>query len=279
MTDTTVEAQAPDTEAPEYVAATFSGSLFFLMLESDVDLSPWVPYPLQLVDPHKFFVKVYQLRMRPKPGAPRSPAFSQYTQACVTVLAAPPGQEPGHHNLVLWEEREWSITPDQIGWRKKLASVDTTFLFPTDDRFDADEGTDEYQADVHLDGKPLMTLRANLDGSTGEADPGVSGGFFAVSFDDDGDPLLGTASATVNRVDVANLILTPPTTGTGSVEFFESTTYEPGENALVRALNAAKVTGAAMRNVGWTRAAPAPQFFHFGPEVDAAAEAEGKATA
>jgi Acetoacetate decarboxylase (ADC) len=235
-----------------FVPTTFSGSVLFVMLASPVDLSPWVAHPLQLVDPHHVFLKVYRLRTRPVPGAPKPPAYSQYTQACITVLAAPPGHEPGQHNLVLWEEREWTIGPDQIGWHKKLVDIEVADASP------------EYLVDVHVGGRPLLSVRASLDGTPGVADPGIAGGFFGVTYDDESE-----RSGVVSRVDVADLVLTEPVTGTGSVELVESSTYEPEENALVRALQSATVTGVALRTVKWTRADPAPAFFPFAAAVQA----------
>ncbi len=87
------------------------------------ELRPLVPAAFELLAPRRAFLKVYELKFGAFGQPYLRPAFSQYRQVCVTVLAAPRGQEPMHVNLFMWEERGWSMQGGGGGasWNKKLA--------------------------------------------------------------------------------------------------------------------------------------------------------------
>ncbi len=250
-----------DPPTPYAVPHIFSGRVCFVMVRTDADLRPFVPYPLVPADDHRAFLKVYQLKYRPVGGRPKPPGFSQYLQVCLCVLAAPPGEPMGHYNLMLWELREWSLGGSEpYGWRKKLASVEVTSLFPTPDRYDVDDGTDWYQAEVHQFGRPIVELRAELSGG-GCPDPGLAAGFYSVRYRDDGSPIDQTATAEVTRITVEEPYLGPPISGQGSLRILPGIGYSPEEVAMLDAFADLEVEGVVLRDIGWRRDAPQSQTF------------------
>lgn len=60
------------------------------VFETDVNLSEFVPEPLQVRDLHHGLIKAYHLRLRQEPDPVQRPKYSRYRQVCVTVAAAPP---------------------------------------------------------------------------------------------------------------------------------------------------------------------------------------------
>ncbi len=246
---------------PYAVPHIFSGRVCFVMVRTEADLTPFVPYPLVPGDDHRAFLKVYQLKYRPVGSVPKPPAFSQYLQVCLCVLAAPPGEPLGHYNLLLWELREWSLGgAEPFGWRKKLASIEVTSLFPTPDRYDVDEGTNVYQAEVHQFGRPIVELRADLSGG-GVPDPGLAAGFYSVRYRDDGVPARRTATSEVTRITVEDPFLGPPVSGLGDLRITPGVGYSPEEVEMLDAFSALEVEGVVLRDIGWRRDAPQSQTF------------------
>jgi hypothetical protein len=232
----------------------YTGTIGFVMVRTESELRRFVPYPLELVDAHRAFVKIYQLKRRPLHGEPLPPAYSQYLQVCLCVRASPPGHETGHYNLMVWEMRDWTMPAEPHGARKKFASIETTVTFPDADRYDRDRDSDDYQCDVRELGDPVLRLTAHLDG-IGVDDPGVSGGFYRVRYFDDGDPRVGSASAQVTRIDVEDVYLGQATKGVGELELRPGPGYSPEEIAMFDAFAPGSITieGVTLRDVGWIR--------------------------
>ena len=223
----------------------YTGRVLYVMFETDADVNAWLPPPLRAVDPHEAFLKIYQLKRRPEHGAPLPPAFSQYHEACVTVLAAPPGEPARHYNLFMWVDRDWATykAREVLGWPKKLATIDITETFPTPDRYDHDAEVATFSAAVSRYGYPLMHINATLDPDA-DPQPGPPfNGFYTVRHLPAA--LDGDSVSELLVIETRDAWFGEGTSGEAEVQFFGA----PDEELDL--LGRPRVTGCVLRDVGW----------------------------
>ena len=242
-------------------ADRYTGRVLYVTFRTAADLSAWLPAPLAAADPHAGFLKLYELKRRPEIGAPLPPAFSQYHEACVTVLAAPPGEVTRHYNLFMWVSHDWAIYKARaaLGWPKKIATIAMTRTYPAPDRYDQDEGSLTFAVDVSRYGYPILSVRARLDPHAPEQ-PGVPfNGFYTVRHIPaplDGDEDLRELLVIETRDGWAG----PAVYGSAEVTLRDA----PDEELSL--LGTLQVNGCWLRDVGWVLPAwPARRLMHLPP--------------
>jgi hypothetical protein len=223
----------------------YTGRVLYMTFRTGADLSRWLPPPLETPDPHAGFIKLYELKRRPEDGPALPPAFSQYHEACVTVLAAPPGEDPRHYNLFMWVDRDWATykARETFGWPKKLADIDITRTYRSDDRYDRDEGTSIFSAEVVRHGYPILRVTAELDPAADPQQVPPFNGFYTVRHlpaSVGGEPL-----RELLVIETRDGWFGPGTYGTGRAEVFDAPDEELGLLAPI------EITGCVLRDVGW----------------------------
>ena len=226
-------------------AERYTGRVLYVTFRTETDLSAWLPPPLVPADPHEGFVKIYQLKRRPEHGDPLPPNFSQYNEACVTVLAGPPGEQARHYNLFMWVDRDWALykAREALGWPKKLADIHITDTFPSDERYDLDEGTARYEADMSRWGYRVMGVRAELDPAAPAQPAPPFNGFYTARHVPA--PIGGQPISELLVIEPRDGWFRPGVYGTADIEFFDA----PDEELSL--LGPVEVTGCVLREVGW----------------------------
>lgn len=226
-------------------ADRYSGRVLYVTFRTGVDLEQWLPPALRAADPHIGFLKLYELKRRPENGAALPPGFSQYHEACVTVLAAPPGEIDRHYNLFMWVDKDWATykAREALGWPKKYASIDITSTYPAGDRYDTDAGTAAFSADVSRYGYPLIKVRATLDPDAGAQPAPPFNGFYTVRHIPA--PIGGEAVRELLAIETRDGWFGPGVFGSATIEFLDAPDEELGR------LGQVEVTGCVLRDVGW----------------------------
>lgn len=223
----------------------YTGRVLYVTFKTDVDLAAWLPPPLEPVNPHEGFIKVYELKRRPETGDPLPPNFSQYNEVCVTVLAAPPGEIPRHYNLFMWVDHDWALykAREAFGWPKKLADIHLTAAYPGDERYDLDEGTSQFNADMSRWGYHVMSVRAVLDPEAPPQPAPPFNGFYTVRHFPG--PEGGHDTSEVLVIETRDGWFRGGTYGTATIDLYDA----PDEE--LSALGPVEVTGCVLREVGW----------------------------
>lgn len=226
-------------------ADRYTGRVLYVTFQTPVDVGRWLPPPLVPVDRNQAFLKLYELKRRPEHGPPLDPSFSQYHEACVTVLAAPPGEPARHYNLFMWVDRDWATykAREALGWPKKLANIDITATYPDSTRYDRDQGSDRFSADVVRHGFPLIRVRATLDPAAPHQPAPPFNGFYTVRHLPA--PIGGSAIAELLVIETRDGVFGPGVYGTATVELGDA----PDEELSI--LGPVEVTGCVLRDVGW----------------------------
>jgi hypothetical protein len=229
----------------QMTADRYTGRVLYVTFRTEVDLSAWLPPPLQAADRHVGFIKAYSLKRRPEHGEPLPPSFSQYHEACVTVLAGPPGETPRHYNLFMWVDRDWATykAREALGWPKKLATIDLTETFPSSQRYDHDEGTSRFEVAVVRYGHPILGIKAHLDPGAEPQPVPPFNGFFTVRHQPAS--LGGEPVRELLVIETRDGWFGPGTFGTAEVSFGDA----PDEELSL--LGRPEVTGCVLRDVGW----------------------------
>jgi hypothetical protein len=168
------------TEAAPPQQMRFCGKLMQAWFRTPLDLSELLPAGLEVDDPHRAFVKVYELKSR-RIGAPMlAPGFSQYKQVCVSVLTTPTGAagegRPARHtNLFMWEARGWAMGTGGLGWNKKFADIEITQLWPVEERYREPGEAVPYRVDVRDQDAALMVFDGLIDGAPRVEPPPLNG--------------------------------------------------------------------------------------------------------
>ena len=223
----------------------YTGRVLYVSFRTETDLSAWVPEPLIVSDPHVGFLKIYELKRRPETGPAPAPNFSQYREVCVTVLAGPAGEEARHYNLFMWVDRDWALykAREAFGWPKKLADIHLTATYPGDGRYDLDDGTNNFAADMSRWGYQIMAVRAQLNPDAQAQPTPPFNGFYTVRRLPG--PVGGEPISEVLVIETRDGWFRGGTYGTAEIEFFNA----PDEE--LAALGPAEVTGCVLRDVGW----------------------------
>lgn len=250
-------------------ADRYTGRVLYVTFRTEADLSKWLPPPLAMDDPHEGFLKIYDLKRRPENGQPYPPAFSQYREACVTVLTAPPGEIARHYNLFMWVTHDWAVYKARaaFGWPKKLANIELTSTFPGDAGYDADTAVDRYDVDVDRYGYPILRVRARLDPGLPEQEARPFAGFYTVRHIpapvDGGD-------------DIRELLVVEPRDGWFGKAVWGEAEIELGDapDEELGVLSPAQATGCVLRDTGWVLPAwPARRLMKLEPfPIDAGAD-------
>lgn len=227
-------------------ADRYTGRVLYVTFRTTADLSQWLPPPLQIDDPHEGFLKLYELKRRPEDGQPYPPAFSQYYEACIAVLAAPPGETLRHYNLFMWVSHDWAMykARSAFGWPKKMANINMTSTYPDDEGYDRDRDISEFNIDVDRYGYQIMRIRARLDATAPPKEKKPFNGFYTVRHIpapiDGGD-------------DVRELLVIEPRDGWFANEVWGEATVEFGSapDEELDLLGAVEVTGCVLRDTGW----------------------------
>ncbi|MDH3247675.1 MAG: acetoacetate decarboxylase family protein [Acidimicrobiia bacterium] len=223
----------------------YTGRVLYVTFRTDADLAAWVPPPLEPVDPHEGFIKIYELKRRPEHGEALPPNFSQYNEVCVTVLAAPPGEPARHYNIFMWVDHDWALykAREAFGWPKKLADIHLTATYPGDDRYDLDDGTTRFNADMSRWGYQVMKVRAELDpAAPAQPSPPFNGFYTARHIPG---PVGGEEISEILVIETRDGWFRGGTFGTATVEFGDA----PDEE--LTQLGRIEVTGCVLREVGW----------------------------
>lgn len=226
-------------------AERYTGRVLYVSFRTDVDLSAWLPPPLVAADPHEAFLKIYDLKRRPEFGEPLPPNFSQYREVCVTVLAGPPGEVARHYNLFMWVDRDWALykAREAFGWPKKLADIHVSAAYPGDDRYDLDDGTSAFNADMSRWGYQTLSVRAKLDPAAPAQPTPPFNGFYTIRHIPG--PVDGDDIRELLVIETRDGWFRNGTYGTAEIEFGNA----PDEE--LASLGAPTVTGCVLREVGW----------------------------
>lgn len=238
----------PTDPAPMTVVLT--GRIFQAVFKTDVDLGQFVPAPLEVPDPHHGLVKVYQLRMR-REGSPQPlPKYSQYKQVCLTVAAAPRALPTMHYNLLLWDDRDWAaVGPTPFGWRKKVADIELSWVFPGSGRFDRDPGFTRFDTEIYRYGDPIMRLESFLNAGSLQFEEPPFGGFYSVHKSNDEGVVPRVSEALVFDLDFEDLAFGSG----GTVKLSAVPDDPPAEADLMTKIGEAEIVGCSLRNVFWRR--------------------------
>ncbi len=226
-------------------ADRYTGRVLYVTFRAEADLSKWIPPPLQAVDPHQGFIKVYSLKRRPEHGQPLPPNFSQYNEVCLTVMANLPGEPTRQYNIFMWVDRDWAFykAREVFGWPKKLADIRLTTTYPGKGRYDLDEGVSRFDADISRWGYRVMGIRAELDpGAPPQPTPPFRGFYTARHIPG---PQGGNDIAEVLVIETRDGWFGSGVYGTAEVDFFDA----PDEE--LSTLGQVEVTGCVLREVGW----------------------------
>jgi hypothetical protein len=227
-------------------ADRYVGRVLYVTFRTETNLSAWLPPPLEMNDVHAGFLKIYDLKRRPEHGPPYPPGYSQYHEACVTVMAAPPGQPARHYNLFMWVTHDWAMYKARaaLGWPKKLANIAMTRTFPSDTRYDRDEASNQFNVDVDRYGYPIINIRAELDSAAPPQTNPPFNGFYSVRHI----PAPQNASDDIREllvIETRDGWVGESTYGNAEVRFGDA----PDEE--LAALGRVQVTGCALRDTGW----------------------------
>lgn len=242
-------------------ADRYTGRVLYVTFRTAADLSQWLPPPLQMDDPHTGFLKLYELKRRPENGQPYPPAFSQYYEACIAVLAGPSGSVLRHYNLFMWVSRDWAMykARSAFGWPKKLANINMTSTYPDGDAYDRDREVSEFSADVDRYGYSIIKVRAQLDPAAPAGNRQPFNGFYTVRHIPA--PLDGGE-------DIRELLVIEPRDGWFGNEVWGEATVEFGSapDEELELLGTVVVTDCVLRDTGWVLPAwPARRIMTLGP--------------
>lgn len=230
----------------QMVADQYTGRVLYVTFRTGTDLSKWLPAPLQMEDVHEGFLKLYELKRRPVDGKPYPPAFSQYYEACVAVLAAPPGELLRHYNLFMWVSHDWALYKARaaFGWPKKLASIAMTFTYPDGNGYDRDRENSEFSVDVHRYGYPIIRVRAELNKSAVAGNRKPFSGFYTVRH---------IPAPIDGGEDIRELLVIEPRDGWFGDEVWGQATVEFGDapDEELGLLGSVEVTDCVLRDTGW----------------------------
>jgi hypothetical protein len=154
-----------------------AGKVMQVTFTTEHDLRPFVSEAFELPDNHRAFAKVFDLKFGPVDRPFLPPAFSQYRQVSLAVLGGPKGMEARHINLLMWEQRGWSLGYGGSLWHKKLADIEMTALYPVEELYRDPAEPVPYLVDVSTYGAPLMHFEGALDG-VARMDPPAANGFY-----------------------------------------------------------------------------------------------------
>lgn len=227
-------------------ADRYDGRVLYVNFKTEADLSRWLPPPLQMDDCHEGFLKLYELKRRPEDGQPYPPAFSQYYEACIAVLAGPPGDVLRHYNLFMWVSRDWAMykARSAFGWPKKLANISMTSTYPVKDQYDVDQEIRDFNVDVDRYGYSIVKVRAKLDPAAPAKKKRPFNGFYTVRHIpaplDGGD-------------DIRELLVIEPRDGWFGNEVWGEATVEFGDapDEELQLLGSVVVTDCVLRDTGW----------------------------
>lgn len=230
----------------QMVADQYTGRVLYITFRTPADLSRWLPAPLKMEDVHEGFLKLYELKRRPVGGPPYPPAFSQYYEACVAVLAAPRGELPRHYNLFMWVSRDWALykARSAFGWPKKIANIAMTSTYPDNGAYDRDKDVGEFNVDVDRYGYPIIRVRArlNADAPAGRRVP--FNGFYTIRH---------IPAPIGSTDDVRELLVIEPRAGWFGAEVWGDATVDFGSapDEELEMLGPIEVTGCVLRDTGW----------------------------
>jgi len=230
----------------QMLADRYTGRVLYVTFRTQADLSRWLPPPLQIDDAHEGFLKLYELKRRPEGGQPYPPAFSQYYEACVAVLAAPPGELLRHYNLFMWVSHDWALykARSAFGWPKKIANIAMTFTYPDKDEYDRDREIREFNVDVDRYGYPIIRVRAQLDPAASAGQRKPFNGFYTIRH---------IPAPVGGGEDIRELLVIEPRDGWFGDEVWGEATVEfhdaPDEE--LGALGPVDVTECVLRDTGW----------------------------
>ena len=230
----------------QMTADRYTGRVLYVTFRTAVDLSQWLPAPLKMDDPYEGFLKIYDLKRRPERGEPYPPSFSQYHEACVTVLAAPPGEVHRHYNLFMWVTHDWVLYKARaaLGWPKKMANICMTSIFPANGDYDRDSDIGQFNVDVDRYGYPIIRVRAELDPKALAKDSKPFNGFYTVRHIPA--PLNGDGD--INEL----LVIEPRDAWSDNEVWGEATiTFSDAPDEELGLLGPVDVTGCMMRDTGW----------------------------
>lgn len=240
----------------------YTGRVLYVSFTTDVDLSAWLPAPLEMANPNEGFLKIYELKRRPEHGIALPPNFSQYREVCVTVLAGPPGLPARHYNIFMWVDRDWALykAREAFGWPKKLADIHVTATYPGEDRYDLDDGTTIYRADMSRWGYRVLSVRAELDPTAAEQTTPPFNGFYTVRHLPA--PIDGEAVSEILQIETRDGWFRGGTFGTAEIDFWDA----PDEE--LASLGTPTVTGCVLREVGWVLPGQPARRIALVPELD-----------
>lgn len=189
---------------------SFYGLVLHVPFQTDTDLTAFMPPGLLPVDPHRAFLKAERLKMSAPGKAHDPPAFTQYHQICVATLAAPPGMEPRHRNLVMWEDRPWGIGGSLVAV-KRYGAVEMTYLFERDYALVANGTVVPFRVEVEVAGYTVLSFTGELDGTARTEAPAFNGFFVG-----------GGSDSPLRALTLDSSELTRPLHGRGDLYFGEA---------------------------------------------------------
>jgi|GEM_PF-1475490 len=229
----------------QMIAERYTGRVLYVTFRTKSDLSRWLPLPLHMENPHEGFLKIYELKRRPENGKPYPPAFSQYHEACVTVLAAPPGEIARHYNLFMWVTHDWAIFKARaaFGWPKKIANINMTSLFASEGRYDNDPGSHQFNVDVDRYGYQIIKVRAVLNLECSPQDTKPFNGFYTVRH----------IPAPLGEEDIREILVIEPRDGWFGPGIWGEANIEFGDapDEELSQIGPVTVTGCVLRDTKW----------------------------
>ncbi len=139
------------------------GQVAEIAFTTSADLQAFMPPGLTVVDPHKAFIKAERAKIR-SPEADKWPAvFNNYEQICITTMATTPQFGVRQRNILMWEDRGWTIPGNEMGV-KRYADIHMPNIFDIDYAIAEQGGLVPFYVNVFAGTTQLMAFSGKLDG-------------------------------------------------------------------------------------------------------------------
>jgi hypothetical protein len=185
------------------------GQVAEIAFTTSADLQAFMPPGLTALDPHKAIIKAERVKIRSPEADKLHAVFSHYDQVCVTVMATTPQFGLRQRNILMWENRGWTIPGSEMGV-KRYADIHMPDIFDIDYAIAEQDGLVPFYVNVFAGTTQLMGFSGKLDGKA-RTEHMAYPGFYTGG--EPGQPL--------RAMDLAASEFSRPLGGTGTLNFGE----------------------------------------------------------